>query len=234
MSDRELVLGRIRSALADVPAGEPSAWSWADDPDPGAAYRRGGTDEDPSALAERFLDRCGDYSATVSRCEEASLVAALAAVCERHGVDRLVVAPGFDARRIPPGVTVQGDDPPLSVERLDASHAVLTGCAVAIADTGTIVLDAGPGQGRRALSLVPDLHVVVVDVDRIVSGVPEGIEALASAVAQRRPLTLISGPSATSDIELTRVEGVHGPRRLEVLVVAPSAHDPYLAAGEQA
>jgi L-lactate dehydrogenase complex protein LldG len=224
VSDRELILGRIRSALADVAADEPSAWSWTENEDPAAAYLRGRGDEDRFALAQRFLERCEEYAATVQRCDETSLVAALAAVCERHVVRTLIVPDGFDERRLPPGVAIQRDDPPLSVARLDACDAVLTGCAVAIAETGTIVLDAGPGQGRRALTLLPDLHIVVVDVDRIVSGVPEGIDALAAAVAERRPLTLISGPSATSDIELVRIEGVHGPRRLEVLVVAP-AHD---------
>ncbi len=233
MSDRALVLGRIRSALADVPADEPSAWSWAEDPDPAAAYRRGRRDEDRAVLVERFLERCGEYSATVQRCEEPSLVAALTAICERHAVRTLLVPPGFDEHRLPPDLAIERDDPPLSVERLDIGDAVLTGCAVAIAETGTIVLDGGPGQGRRALSLLPDLHVVIVDADRIVSGVPEGVDALAAAVTERRPLTLISGPSATSDIELTRVEGVHGPRRLEVLVVAPSGEDPYWAAAER-
>src|ERR1019366_4757225 len=109
--------------------------------------------------------------------------------------------------------------PPLSLSELDGGVAALTGCAQAVALTGTIVLDAGPEQGRRVLSLIPDVHVCVVRAEQIVYGVPEAIAALAPGVLQsRRPLTLISGPSATSDIELQRVEGVHGPRQLEVIV----------------
>ena len=111
--------------------------------------------------------------------------------------------------------SVARDDPPLSVEALDAVDAVLTGCALAVAETGTIVLDGSPGCGRRALTLVPDHHVCVVRAEQVVAQVPDAIAALAPTA----PLTFVSGPSATSDIELERVEGVHGPRRLDVVVV---------------
>ncbi len=110
-------------------------------------------------------------------------------------------------------------DDALSIAELDTTDAVLTLCAVAIAETGTVVLDHGVGQGRRALTLVPDHHVVIVPAERIVDSVPEAVAVLAGAIGEGRPLTWISGPSATSDIELSRVEGVHGPRRLDIIIV---------------
>ncbi len=116
-----------------------------------------------------------------------------------------------------PGVELISDDPPLSAAELDTVAGVITGCAAAIAETGTIVLDHGPGQGRRALSLVPDFHLVVVESAQIAADLPDAFARLDPA----RPHTLISGPSATSDIELVRVEGVHGPRNLHVLITAP-------------
>jgi L-lactate dehydrogenase complex protein LldG len=110
------------------------------------------------------------------------------------------------------------EDRGLDAHELDALDGALTGCGLAIAETGTIVLDGGAAQGRRALTLVPDYHLCVVPVDRIVGVVPEAVELLEPAVREGRPLTFISGPSATSDIELSRVEGVHGPRTLHVVV----------------
>jgi L-lactate dehydrogenase complex protein LldG len=125
-----------------------------------------------------------------------------------------VVPDGFPAEWIPDGGTVVRDDPPLSAAQLDQLAGVVTGCAVAIAETGTIVLDHGPAQGRRALTLVPDFHLVIVRADQVAADLPDGFGRLDPA----RPQTLISGPSATSDIELTRVEGVHGPRTLHILL----------------
>jgi L-lactate dehydrogenase complex protein LldG len=130
---------------------------------------------------------------------------------------RVAVAPDLPADLRPAGVELVEDDG-LAATELDALDAALTTCAAACAETGTIALDGGPGQGRRALTLVPDVHVCVVRADQIVETVPELIAALAGAAREGRPIVLVSGPSATSDIELNRVEGVHGPRTLVVLI----------------
>jgi L-lactate dehydrogenase complex protein LldG len=145
------------------------------------------------------------------------LPAVIASVLTDRGARRIVVPAGIPGEWLAPSdATGVADDPPLSWADLDAIDGVVTTCAVAIAETGTIVLDAGAGQGRRALSLLPDLHVCVVRVDHVVGAVPEALARLDPT----RPLTWISGPSATSDIELQRVEGVHGPRRLDVIIVS--------------
>jgi L-lactate dehydrogenase complex protein LldG len=198
------VLDAIRTALADqpVPVDIPRDY----DVGPPA-----GTD-----IVELFIERVGDYRATVRRARPADLPSAIAAVLAGHGATRIVVPAGLpDAWLAGVDVTTAGDEPPLSHRALHAIVGVITPCAIAIAETGTIVLDAGTGQGRRVLSLLPDLHVCVVPAGRIVGSVPEALAGLEPT----RPLTWISGPSATSDIELQRVEGVHGPRRLEVIVL---------------
>jgi L-lactate dehydrogenase complex protein LldG len=138
-------------------------------------------------------------------------------ILARHDARRVAVPGDLPAAWRPSGVELVDD--PATAAQLDDLDGVITGSALAIAETGTIALDAGAGQGARALTLVPDLHICVVDSERIVGTVPEAVELLGRSVAERRaPLTLISGPSATSDIELSRVEGVHGPRRLEIVI----------------
>jgi L-lactate dehydrogenase complex protein LldG len=162
-----------------------------------------------------LIDRLFDYGASVTRIAlDDSAPDAVAATVARLVTGSVVVPADLPAEWVP-AVSVLRDEPPLDVRVLDAAGAVATACAVAIAETGTIVLDGGPGQGRRVISLVPDHHVVIVRADQVVAGVPEAISELTPTA----PQTWISGPSATSDIELQRVEGVHGPRRLDVVLL---------------
>jgi L-lactate dehydrogenase complex protein LldG len=210
---RDAILSRIRAALADVPASET--------PDD-VAIRRDYRTEDPSPRAHRlelFVERVTEYKAAVRRVAPEALPAAIELACSARGVKRLAVPADLPGDWIPPGVEVLRD-PGLSIAQVDGCDAVLTGCAVGIAQTGTVVLDGGLAQGRRVLSLVPDYHLCVVLAGQVVGLVPEAVARLsASASAPGRPITFISGPSATSDIELNRVEGVHGPRTLEVILV---------------
>lgn len=201
---REAILARIRAALADRPAPADIPWRYGADV---------GTGE--QELVARFCDRVADYRARVDRVAEADVDAVVAAAL--HGA-RSVVADAVVQAAWPDAASWVSDTE-LSADELDAVDAVVTTATVAIANTGTLVLDHGPGQGRRAVSLVPDLHVCVVRVSQIVDDVPNAIARLIDSGVHTRPLTWISGPSATSDIELDRVEGVHGPRTLHVIVV---------------
>ena len=209
MSARDEILARVRAAVADGAAPPPVARSYRTAVHP------------PDLAGEELLDllveRLVDYRALVRRSTTAMVAATVVAALTERGARRVagpagILPAGLD--RLDPGIELVGDDPPLTPAQLDGLDGVLTGCAVAIAETGTIVLDGGPGQGRRALSLVPDYHLVVVTAAQVVAGVPEALARLDPT----RPQTWISGPSATSDIELDRVEGVHGPRTLEVIV----------------
>jgi L-lactate dehydrogenase complex protein LldG len=202
MSARDEILARVRGALRDVPADEPL--------EPPAYEPAQPPDGDPVV---RFAERVSDYRATVREAE--ALAATIMRVCAEHDARRLGVPPGLLEGWRPDGLELVEDDG-LSAQELDALDGAVTGCALAIAETGTIVLDGGERSGRRALTLVPDLHLCLVERSQVVATVPEAIRALEGA---RGPFTFVSGPSATSDIELDRVEGVHGPRRLEVLLV---------------
>jgi L-lactate dehydrogenase complex protein LldG len=196
---REEVLARAREAIAGSPPPQPVA----------RTYRRAGA-RGPSERIELLAERLGDYRADVRRVG----APALRQTIEEVARGRIGVPPGLPAEWRPVGAV---EDHGLSPQELDALDGVLTGCTVAIAETGTLVLAAGPTEGRRALTLVPDLHVCVVRADQVVETVPEAFDALRGL--ERRPLTFVSGPSATSDIELKRVEGVHGPRRLIIVIV---------------
>ena len=203
---REAVLARIRTALADGPAV----------PDVPREYVQRGTGAH-DAVAERFVTQVEELGGTVVAAGDAR--SAIAAILVEHGASRVVVAPDLPDALRPDGVELV-EDGGLTPWELDALDGALTTCAVACADTGTIALDGGPGQGRRALTLVPDLHVCVVRTDQVVETVPELFARLGPSARDGRPIVLVSGPSATSDLGFERVEGVHGPRRF-VVVLAP-------------
>ncbi|MFI6284339.1 lactate utilization protein C [Streptomyces sp. NPDC051018] len=209
MSSRDRVLARIRNALTDIPATEtPESVGVPRN------YLRSHAGADRVAL---FAERVADYHATVVRTTEDRAPAVVGDLLAARRSRTVVVPEGFPAALLPDrdGGYLR-DDPPLTVRELDAADTVLTTAALGIAVTGTLVLDAGPGQGRRALTLLPDHHVCVVHEEQIAADVPEALARLNPTA----PLTFVSGPSATSDIELERVEGVHGPRVLDVVVVA--------------
>ncbi|WP_156724809.1 LutC/YkgG family protein [Streptomyces apocyni] len=212
MSSRERVLGRVRRALADVPRDDGTPYEGA----VARAYVAEHGDRSVEQTVDLLAVNLADYRAIVHRCAAADLPAVVAGMVAARGAKTLLVPSGLDpdwlsatnAERVP-------DRADSSLTELDRVDSVITACAVAIAETGTIVLDGSLDQGRRRITLVPDHHICVVRVpDQVVSAVPQALERLDPT----RPLTWISGPSATSDIELDRVEGVHGPRSLEVVL----------------
>ncbi|HEY0453837.1 LutC/YkgG family protein [Actinophytocola sp.] len=200
---RDVVLGRIRAALRDRPTPPPVRRDYLHTRDLG----------DVVAL---FASRVADYRAVVRRVSEPTLPTSIESSLRARGARKMVAPVDLPGWWRVGEVVWSLDAPahPLPRTTLDHSDGVLTACAVAIAETGTIVLDAGEAQGRRAITLLPDYHLCVVRASQIVGTVPEALSRLDPA----HPLTFISGPSATSDIELDRVEGVHGPRNLEVLI----------------
>jgi L-lactate dehydrogenase complex protein LldG len=215
VSAREEILARIRAATepggtaAGTAAGVDAAYAALPRPYQRAHHDAGGD------IVALFAERAADYRAVVERVPADSVAAAVARALA--GVSQFVVPDGLPAEwlaEVPATKNIVRDDPPLSARDLDRVFGVVTGCAAAIAETGTVILDHGPGQGRRALTLVPDFHLVVVVADQVAADLADAFARLDPA----RPHTLISGPSATSDIELIRVEGVHGPRNLHVLI----------------
>ena len=210
MSAREEVLLRVRTALRDVPAAERPE---------DALVPRDYLVREAGATLERFVERVADYGSRVAVARSDEVPAAVESACRAFGVSELLVPTDLPLDWLPP-TTSTVPDAELHVGELDRIGAALTGCALGIAETGTIILDGGRGQGRRALTLVPDVHLCVIDETQVVEGVPAALRRLSDELREsRRPLTFISGPSATSDIELSRVEGVHGPRRFALIVV---------------
>lgn len=206
-TSRERILARIRAAVADAPAAPEAARDYLESHSP----------LDPAAILDLLHENLADYRAIVHRATVSELPALIGELLDDHGARSVAVPDGLPAGWLSATDAEQRTDAgPLTPYELDAVDAVVTGCALAIAETGTIVLDAGPGQGRRALTLVPDVHICVVRApEQVVASVPQAMPRLDPT----RPLTWISGPSATSDIELDRVEGVHGPRTLEVVLL---------------
>ncbi|MGW3105356.1 LutC/YkgG family protein [Streptomyces sp. NPDC001100] len=218
MSSRERILGRVQRALTDVREDD-TPYEQAVQRD----YLREHGNRTVDQTVELLAENLADYRAIVHRCTQAELAATIGGLLAGRGSRTVVVpqglAPSWLAAADVEQIADRADNTPHELDRIDS---VVTACAVAAAETGTIVLDGGPDQGRRRITLVPDHHICVVRVpDQVVSSVPQALQRLDPT----RPLTWISGPSATSDIELDRVEGVHGPRTLEVVLVSdqPSA-----------
>jgi len=199
MSAREQILGRVRDALGKRETAAPVT----------REYR-----QSVPVDIEQFIDRLVDYNATVYRSDEAGIPNAIAQAIVVRNKRSLVMPPGLPEAWHPSGLRDAG----LTHTELDAVEGVLTACTAAISITGTIILTHGPGEGRRAITLIPDYHLCVVFARQVVETVPEALRSLHPHLP--RPITTISGPSATADIEMTRIKGVHGPRTLDVILVA--------------
>ncbi|WP_168581798.1 LutC/YkgG family protein [Gephyromycinifex aptenodytis] len=215
MNAREEILTRIRTALQDVPEVAPEV----DVPVEWEYHRATRTE----GVLDLFVERVEDYKAAVVRANSGEVPGRIVEALNAHDVHSVVLPAGLDptwrAALEASEIEVR-DDTPLDRAQLDTTDAVVTAACVGAAETGTIFLDHRPDQGRRALTLVPDMHVCVIRADQVVSDVPEAITRVAPSVRENQlPVTMISGGSATSDIELSRVEGVHGPRTLHVVLV---------------
>ncbi|MDX6353477.1 MAG: L-lactate dehydrogenase complex protein LldG [Streptomyces sp.] len=222
---RDEVLRRVRNALGNRDAGNPGGTP-ADPAAEEAALPRDylsvHAERTPYESADLLAEYLADYRAKVHRTGEAGLAGTVARLLAEHGTRRAVVPAGLPESWLAEVADVElvSAEAGLTAAELDAVDSVVTGCALAIVETGTIVLDGSPDQGQRRITLVPDHHVCVVRApEQVVDSVPQALPRL----DPRRPLTWISGPSATSDIELDRVEGVHGPRTLDVIIVMAPA-----------
>ena len=209
---RAEILSRIRSATKVRPHDRSASEAWQTIP---RSYRQSGTLDLPDRM-ELFKDRLREYGAGVYPTVSSRVSQTVAAVLTERNKRRMVVPVGIDLAWLPTSFSFVSDDA-LSYNDLDACDGVLTGCTVAIAITGTLVLCHGAGEGRRALTLIPDYHLCVVECSAVVETVPEAMHFLETR--KKHPITLISGPSATADIEMTRIQGVHGPRILDVVLV---------------
>ena len=217
-SARAEILARIRRALTDVPPNEPAIETEAVQRN---YLQQHGTRTETQTI-DLLAENLADYRAHVHRTSAEDLPATIAGLLADRGSTSAVIPPELPITWLtaldPHAVALIPDAPDLTALRLDEVNSVISACALAIAETGTIVLDAGPGQGRRMLTLIPDHHICVIRVpEQVVASVPQALTRLTPS----RPLTWIAGPSATSDIELDRVEGVHGPRTLDVILVTP-------------
>lgn len=209
MTGREVVLGRVRAALAGGGAAPPVV---------DRGYDRPAPDAGSAAVLDLFVTRLQGYDATVHRVAPEQAADTVAGILRDRELHRVIAPPGLnDAWLAADGITWVRDEPPLSSDEVAGVDAVVSAAAVAVADSGTIVLDGSAGQGRRVLSLLPDAMVVVLDAAQVVSSLPAAIARLDGT----RPMTFVSGPSATVDIELVRVQGVHGPRALDVVLLDP-------------
>jgi L-lactate dehydrogenase complex protein LldG len=171
-----------------------------------------------SEIVAQFVEYARDYKANVVEISREDVKRTVADLLKKAGSQKVVVPPDLSGDYLPSGFEIQKDDN-IEAKDLDTIDASVTCCAAGVAETGTFVLDGGEGQGRRALTLVPDHHICLIKADQIVDSVEEAVANLYDSVVAGRPLTWVSGPSATSDIELTRVEGVHGARRLDIVVI---------------
>ncbi|MBA8792589.1 L-lactate dehydrogenase complex protein LldG [Friedmanniella endophytica] len=215
MSARSEILARIAAAHRTAPPPDLPYEAISRDYRSAADDSRGDHDQ----LVELLVDRLVDYKALVRRTDADGLADTVAAALADRGVHRLVRPSGLEGAWLagyPHDQLADSRDQPLSVAELDGADGVITACAVAVAETGTLILDGSADQGRRAITLVPDYHLCVVRLDQVCADVPQAVARLDGVT---EPITMISGPSATSDIELNRVEGVHGPRTLEVIIV---------------